>query len=64
MLPDSLSDLEASGIVDRDVVSEQPFRAEYSLTEPGAGLQPTIEAMAEWGDEHLAEADEQSESVG
>ena len=63
VLSDSLSDLEESGIVDRDVVSEQPFRVRYSLTEPGADLQPVIEAMADWGAEHLVAADERSESV-
>lgn len=63
VLSDSLTDLEESGIVDRDVVSEQPFRVQYSLTEPGADLQPIIEAMGDWGQKHLVAADEQSDSV-
>jgi DNA-binding HxlR family transcriptional regulator len=63
VLSDSLSDLETSGIVDRDVVSEQPFRVRYSLTERGADLQPVIEAMAAWGAKHLVAADEEADSV-
>lgn len=63
VLSDSLSDLEESGIVERDVVSEQPFRVQYSLTGRGADLEPIIEAMADWGQKHLVAADEQSDSV-
>lgn len=63
VLSDSLSDLEESGIVVRDVVSEQPFRVEYSLTERGEDLEPVIEAMADWGEKHLLPAEEESESV-
>jgi DNA-binding HxlR family transcriptional regulator len=63
VLSDSLSDLESSHLVERTVISEKPFRVEYSLTERGAALRPVIEAMAAWGDAHLAPAEEQSASV-
>jgi len=63
VLSDSLSDLEASGLVDRTVVSEKPFRVEYSLTARGRDLRPVIEAMAEWGDAHLVPAEDESASV-
>lgn len=53
VLSDTLDDLEDKEIVDRAVVSEKPFRVEYSLTEFGASLGPVIYAMAEWGMEHL-----------
>jgi DNA-binding HxlR family transcriptional regulator len=53
VLSDSLDDLEESGVVNREIVSEKPVRVEYSLTERGADLEPVIEAMAEWGAEHL-----------
>jgi len=53
VLSDSLEDLEEKTLIDRTIVSEKPFRVEYSLTERGASLQPVIEAMAEWGEEHL-----------
>lgn len=56
VLSDSLSDLEEKGIAARTVVSDQPFRVEYSLTERGRDLEPVIESMAVWGSKHLAEA--------
>lgn len=49
VLSDSLERLESDGIVSRAVVSDQPFRVEYDLTDRGASLEPVIEAMAEWG---------------
>jgi DNA-binding HxlR family transcriptional regulator len=61
VLSDSLSDLEEAALVDRAIVSEKPFRVEYSLTERGADLEDVVVAMAEWGDEHLMPpADESS----
>ena len=56
VLSNSLEDLEEKGLVDRTIVSEKPFRVEYSLTERGASLEPVIEAMADWGDVHLDES--------
>src|SRR6056297_2716897 len=56
VLSDSLEDLEERGIVTRSVVSEKPFRVEYALTERGEELAPVIEAMREWGRDHLVPA--------
>ena len=53
VLSDSLEDLQGHGLVDREVVNEQPFRVNYSLTERGASLEPVISEMAAWGKEHL-----------
>ena len=53
VLSDSLEDLEEKTLVDRTIVSEKPFRVQYSLTPRGESLQPVIEAMAVWGQEHL-----------
>ncbi|MBV0901968.1 winged helix-turn-helix transcriptional regulator [Haloarcula salina] len=55
VLSDSLEDLQEKGLVDREVISEQPFRVNYSLTERGASLEPVIDEMAKWGQEHLDE---------
>jgi DNA-binding HxlR family transcriptional regulator len=55
VLSDSLSDLEESQLVERAIVSEKPFRVEYSLTDRGAALRPIVEAMAEWGKTYLRE---------
>ncbi|MFC6757526.1 MULTISPECIES: winged helix-turn-helix transcriptional regulator [Haloarcula] len=53
VLSDSLEDLQEHGLVDREVVNEQPFRVRYSLTERGGSLEPVISEMAAWGQEHL-----------
>lgn len=58
VLSDSLEDLQEKRLVEREVVSEQPFRVQYSLTDHGASLGPVIEAMREWGEQHLAEPGE------
>lgn len=55
VLSNSLEDLEDNGLVNRAIVSEKPFRVEYSLTEQGASLEPIIKAMDTWGQEYLKE---------
>jgi DNA-binding HxlR family transcriptional regulator len=63
VLSDSLSDLEESRLVEREIVSEKPFRVEYSLTPRGRDLRPVIEAMAEWGETHLREPHDGEEGL-
>jgi DNA-binding HxlR family transcriptional regulator len=58
VLSDSLEDLGDHGLVEREIVSEKPFRVRYSLTERGESLAPIIEAMKEWGEEHLMPPEE------
>ncbi|WP_256300918.1 winged helix-turn-helix transcriptional regulator [Haloarchaeobius salinus] len=58
VLSDSLENLEEKGLVDREIVSEKPFRVQYSLTEHGASLEPVIVSMRDWGLEHLTEPTE------
>jgi len=53
VLSDSLESLEEYDLVEREIVSEKPFRVRYSLTERGESLGPVIEAMREWGETHL-----------
>lgn len=53
VLSNSLEDLEENGLVNRTIVSEKPFRVEYSLTGQGASLEPVIEAMGAWGEGYL-----------
>lgn len=50
MLSQRLHELEAQGLVDREVYAEVPVRVEYSLTEKGLGLKKVIESMAAWGE--------------
>jgi DNA-binding HxlR family transcriptional regulator len=52
MLSESLSSLEEHGLVDRQIVNEQPVRVEYSLTESGCALEPVIESLIEWDAVH------------
>lgn len=58
VLSDSLENLEEYGLVNRAIISEKPFRVEYSLTARGKSLEPIITAMRDWGQEHLMPPDE------
>jgi len=62
VLSDSLDDLEENRLVTREVISEKPFRVHYSLTEHGESLEPVIDAMREWGREHLQRPADAAES--
>jgi DNA-binding HxlR family transcriptional regulator len=53
VLSESLDDLEDRGLVDRDIVSEQPVRVQYSLTETGGSLNEVVYAMRDWGMQYL-----------
>lgn len=49
----TLKDLERNGIVNRVVASERPHGVEYRLTEHGATLEPVLEDLETWEEEHL-----------
>lgn len=49
VLTDRLRELEAGGVVRREVRSGGPVRVVYSLTEQGRALHPVIEALGAWG---------------
>lgn len=49
VLSSNLKEMEAAGLINREVVPETPVRTEYSLTELGASLMPLIESMVTWG---------------
>jgi DNA-binding HxlR family transcriptional regulator len=49
MLTQHLRQLEADGIVHRQVYQQVPPKVEYSLTELGETLKPILFAMDEWG---------------
>jgi DNA-binding HxlR family transcriptional regulator len=48
-----LKELEACGIVARDVHEEPPLRVEYELTPKGRALEPAITAIRSWAREWL-----------
>ncbi len=52
MLSESLSTLQDADIVARDIVSDQPVRVTYSLTERGAALAPLVEDIIQWDTEY------------
>ncbi len=54
MLTQQLRELEADGVLHREIFAEIPPRVEYSLTEKGRTLLPVIEAMRAWGSENAA----------
>lgn len=56
VLSESLDDLEAKGIVTREVVAGKPVAVEYSLTGRGEALRPVVEALAAWSRSQLRPA--------
>lgn len=50
MLTLQLRQLEKDGIIHRRVYAEVPPRVEYSLTDFGRTLEPTLKAMLAWGE--------------
>jgi DNA-binding HxlR family transcriptional regulator len=54
VLQDRLERLVDAGILDRVPYQERPLRHEYRLTEMGRDLWPSIVALLQFGDKHLA----------
>lgn len=52
MLTQHLRQLEADGIVHREVYAQVPPKVEYSLTPLGETLRPILFAMNDWGSEY------------
>ena len=50
VLTSNLRDMEANGLVKRDVFAEVPPHVEYSLTELGMSLKPILDSMYVWGE--------------
>lgn len=53
MLTQQLRELEADGLVMREVFPVIPPKVEYSLTEFGRSIAPVLEAMYSWGTGYL-----------
>ncbi|SEM56649.1 transcriptional regulator, HxlR family [Pseudoxanthomonas sp. GM95] len=63
MLTLQLRELEADGVIHREVFPEVPPRVEYELTEFGRTLEPVLLMLRDWGAVHMdalrpAEGDE------
>ena len=54
MLTRQLRELEADGLIHREVYRQVPPKVEYSLTAQGLGLFPILCAMRDWGSDYEA----------
>ncbi|MFI1464395.1 winged helix-turn-helix transcriptional regulator [Nocardia carnea] len=52
VLTENLRQLEAAGVVHREVYPEVPPRVEYALTALGEDLARALRPLEEWGDRH------------
>lgn len=50
MMTRQLKELEADGLVIRNVRSTFPLKVEYALTQDGKSLVPILQAMSDWGE--------------
>lgn len=53
MLVLQLRELEASGLVHREVYHQAPAKVEYSLTEFGRSLVRALGPLGQWGENHM-----------
>jgi len=53
MLTQQLRELEADGLVHREVYPQVPPKVEYSLTEKGRSIYPILELMCSWSRQYL-----------
>jgi DNA-binding HxlR family transcriptional regulator len=53
LLSERLKELEAEGIVERNVLDGTPVRVEYAMTDKGRALEPTVRALKSWAREWL-----------
>ncbi|WP_339239823.1 helix-turn-helix domain-containing protein [Paenibacillus sp. FSL R5-0517] len=49
MLVQSLRELEGDNLVIRTMYNQVPPKVEYSISEMGMSLEPTLRALCEWG---------------
>ncbi len=49
MLTQQLRELEADGVVHREVYPQVPPKVEYSLTELGHSVMPLMKSLCQWG---------------
>ena len=64
VLTANLRSMEESGLLIRKVYPEVPPRVEYTLTETGYSLKPSLDAMVAWGTEYQQKRRETEKSTG
>ncbi len=62
LLSERLGELEAEGLVVRQVLPGPPVRVEYSLSERGYDLEQVIRAIAAWAEKWLPAPEDQCEA--
>lgn len=62
MLTLQLRELEADGVVHREVYAEVPPKVEYSLTKVGQSLEPIVLLMRDWGEQYIDRLNQQNQS--
>ena len=63
MLTKHLRELEAAGVVHREVYREVPPKVEYSLTELGRTLEPVLTMMLDWGQRYMCLSEKEVEEL-
>ena len=58
VLVQQLRELEAHGLVEREVFRQVPPRVDYSATTLGLSLEPVMLALCDWGQRHAESLDE------
>lgn len=53
VLAERFKELEAAGILERNVYPETPVRIEYTLTEKGRMLKPTMDEVQKWAESYM-----------
>ncbi|MEO1296754.1 MAG: helix-turn-helix domain-containing protein [Cyanobacteria bacterium J06636_16] len=53
ILTRQLRELESDGVINRKIYAEVPPKVEYSLTDLGELLKPTLLSLEEWGIEYV-----------
>jgi DNA-binding HxlR family transcriptional regulator len=56
MVSERLKELEAAGVLERQVSIEAPVRVAYSLTEKGRALAPVVHAISDWAEKWVTPA--------
>ena len=59
MLSERLKELEAAGLVLRQVIPETPVRVEYRLTTKGQALEAPLNSISVWAETWLSEPEPQ-----
>lgn len=53
MLTERFKELEAAGLIVRNVYPETPVRIEYELTDKGRALEPAMNEVQKWAEEWM-----------